>query len=680
MSAEYAIEVSAAMGGGETTNAQLDQMIQGLTGAGKGADFFQSALKMVSASLDQAKAASAAANGALSEGNAQYRQLEKAANMAAKAVERAGSKGAVDPELTANAHRADAALQGYAHTLKSLEQNAAAATKGEAAFATQLANVKKLAGHVDKTLAGSAEATEKLRGGLQSVPGPIGKIGSALLAPVQGFQKLSAQMGSSNALMLLAGTAAAGAVVGIVALTAALIAGTIAIAAWAVGLADSNRNAKLNKEAAEALVPGLVELRGDFAAIGKETGASGAEMRAWVKQLDAAKVKAEDLPGALRAVALSSAALGQEGVGEFFDQLKASKGAVGELSASVSNKLGGIVAKQMRGLDAQAKAFKGNISSLFGGLNIDPVLAGLERLVGLFDQTTVAGQTIKFLFESVFQPLIDQADKAALVVEAFVVGFLIGLTKLYIAIKPAIKAVSEFLGFKDTSLIDTLDFAKTAGELIAPVFVGIVGIFGLLAVAVGLAIAPVVALSAAAYALIGAVVAVGAAVLGGFMSAWQAVKEFFAGLDLAKIGADMMAGLALGISNAAGAVLGAITGVVGDAIGTAKSLLETHSPSKVFAEIGGYTGEGFAQGVEDSSADAQAAMTDMVDPAPAAAKAGARVPAGGGSSGKGGANFAGAQFTFNGVEGAEDAISRFRELLTLAQEGDLAALGGGEAL
>jgi hypothetical protein len=306
MSAEYAIEIAASMPAGEVTNAQLDTMIQGLTGAGKGADFFQTAMRQVSASLDSAKAASAAASASLAEGNAQYRELEKAANMAAKAVEKAGAKGAIDPKLSAESARADAALQGYSRTLRALEQNAAAATKGEAALAAQLANVRKLASHVDKTLAGSAEATEKLRGGLAAVPGPVGKIGASLLAPVQGFQKLAAEMGAGNAAMLLTATAAAGLVVGLIALTAALVAGTIAVAAWAVGLADGKRSAALAQEAVEAMNPAIAEAAPLFGAITKETGQTTTELNGLVKSLKAAKVSAEDMPDALRVGGLPS--------------------------------------------------------------------------------------------------------------------------------------------------------------------------------------------------------------------------------------------------------------------------------------------------------------------------------------------------------------------------------------
>ena len=57
-----------------------------------------------------------------------------------------------------------------------------------------------------------------------------------------------------------------------------------------------------------------------------------------------------------------------------------------------------------------------------------------------------------------------------------------------------------------------------------------------------------------------------------------------------------------------------------------------HSPSKVFAEIGGYTGEGFARGVDDSTGQAQSSLANMVDPTAAADKAAGSVSVGGKTS------------------------------------------------
>ena len=697
--AAYAIDIAASMPGGAQTIDELDELTAKLMGGGKGAEFFSDAITGVTTDLAAARAAQTAANVALGEGNQMFRQLEKAALKAAAAEEKAALSGKLDPSMAREAVQTKAALDAYSQTLRGLEGYAAAANAEEARLAKTLTNLKTLSGHVDKSLGSQAESTEKLRGALSSVPGPAGKVGSALLGPVQGFQKLSAEMGAANAAMVIGAAAAVAVAAAIVAVGVAAVGAVVGIAAWAIGLADVNRNAALSQQAVEALDPQIAALSGSYAALTDETGQSAAALNGLVKQLKDAHVAAADMPDALRAAALAETALaGNGGASSFIDDLKAGKVAVGELAAATQAKFGGIVAKQMLGLDASSARLHKNIGDLFGGLNIEGALGGLRTLVDLFDKNSAAGQAMKFLFETVFQPIIDQAQNAAYFVEAFVLGFLIGMTKLYIALKPAIKAVGEFFGFEDTSLADGLDLAKMAGEYIAPVFVGIVAIFGALVVAVALAIAPFVALSAAAYALIGAVVALGVALVGGFMSAWTAVTDYLSGIDLAQMGTDLIMGLVNGITGAAGAVVGAVTGAVGGAIDSAKKLLGIASPSKVFAEIGGYTGEGFAAGVEDSTPDAQAAMAGLVEPpdaqdvplSPLGAPSLNQAPSGkqtdqvsasgergGSSKGAGARILEGATLQFFGVKDAEHGASMLEEALTRFYEGQALAIAGG---
>ena len=50
------------------------------------------------------------------------------------------------------------------------------------------------------------------------------------------------------------------------------------------------------------------------------------------------------------------------------------------------------------------------------------------------------------------------------------------------------------------------------------------------------------------------------------------------------------------------------------AINAAKSALNINSPSKVFMQIGEYTGAGFVKGIEHSETSVQKAMNRMVQP------------------------------------------------------------------
>jgi len=65
----------------------------------------------------------------------------------------------------------------------------------------------------------------------------------------------------------------------------------------------------------------------------------------------------------------------------------------------------------------------------------------------------------------------------------------------------------------------------------------------------------------------------------------------------AELGVQLMHGLARGITNALGAVKSAVTGAGDQAIGWFKDKLGIHSPSRVFAELGGFTMAGLTQGL-----------------------------------------------------------------------------------
>lgn len=79
------------------------------------------------------------------------------------------------------------------------------------------------------------------------------------------------------------------------------------------------------------------------------------------------------------------------------------------------------------------------------------------------------------------------------------------------------------------------------------------------------------------------------------------------------IGKDIINGLIKGITAMTANAIQSITGVVDGVVNKAKSLLGIHSPSRVFKQIGLWTGEGMAIGLDDSSAKVNKAMSDIGD-------------------------------------------------------------------
>lgn len=77
---------------------------------------------------------------------------------------------------------------------------------------------------------------------------------------------------------------------------------------------------------------------------------------------------------------------------------------------------------------------------------------------------------------------------------------------------------------------------------------------------------------------------------------------------LARIGAQAIAGFIGGILSMARRAAAAAASVIGGAIGAARNVLESHSPSKVFEEMGRWSMEGFAIGIQGNQSEIKAAF------------------------------------------------------------------------
>lgn len=89
-------------------------------------------------------------------------------------------------------------------------------------------------------------------------------------------------------------------------------------------------------------------------------------------------------------------------------------------------------------------------------------------------------------------------------------------------------------------------------------------------------------------------------------AATQFAKSLINGLAsiprrVASIGSNIIQGMVKGVTGAAGKLIDAVKGAVGNAIEGAKNLLGIHSPSRVFRKIGQYTMQGAALGVDDDA-------------------------------------------------------------------------------
>jgi hypothetical protein len=672
----YVIEIAAEMTGTETIS-ELDELTATLTGAGKKSDDFQRAVKRLTSDLDAAKAASAASTAALAAGNDQYKILERDAIRAGKAVEKAQGKGLFDARAIRAAHEANAALDGYSKTLKGLEGNAAAATAKQDKLVKVLGNVNKIGGHADARAQALNQKFEKMQAAVSRLPGPLGRIGGQLVGSAKGAHGMSvAFSGAQVATLALAAGVLVG-VAAVVALTAVMVAGVVAVTGFAVAQADAARSARLSREAFAALSAETAAGVDSFDAISAATGLADAELVSLTKQLRTAGVTAADMPEALRAAALAERALGAGGAGEFITRIKDGTESVREFARTAEDSFGGIVADQLRGLDAQTARLSKLWKKLFSGINVEPFLDALEVLVGMFTRLNPLADAFGGAVEGAINPIGPMALRAAYAVEAFALGFAIQLTKLYIAVKPALKWLGELFGMQDDGTTDTF---KKLGEIAGVVALVFGGALAAAIAVVGVVLAPVIL----AFTLLGfaiyETIRIAGLLLSGLISLGTTIVNW-----ATTVGVDLMMGLVNGITATVGAVVQAVSNAVGSAITAAKEVLGIASPSKVFAEIGTNTVAGFTGSVDDGAADAQSSMADLVSAnpsavaAPAAQAPGAGAPAGGGKGAGKSFDFAGATFTFNGVANAEQAKDMFSEMLTRLLEGDADSLNGAPA-
>ncbi|MFA6619416.1 MAG: hypothetical protein WCT23_10160, partial [Candidatus Neomarinimicrobiota bacterium] len=445
------------------------------------------------------------------------------------------------------------------------------------------------------------------------------------------FVDLNEKFGRGTSIAMVAGFGLARVVTSVVGafvkLAAGIAVGIAAIASFAFVSSNAARSLALTREAAEILTPALRGL--PWREVTDATGIAEARLRDLAKTLIDVKVSTADMPMALRAIATAEAALGQGGADKLVADLKAGKISAAEFADTIVTKFGGVVARQLLGLEAQGARFKRNVGDIFN-FDIDPALEGLATLVAMFDKNTSTGRAFRKATKGIMDPIITNAKAAAYVVEAFVLGLSIGAVKIYIAVKPAITKVAELIGIDPSKwkLESVLSAAATAGELVASAVLVSLGVIALFGAAIGVVAGVIGGLMVAASLASVAVIVFGARLLAGGVSAAKALGSVVAGAvgvvtgavaSFVTAGADIVAGIVKGLLAGGPAVIAAITGVVGGAIATAKKLLGIASPSRVFGGIADDTVEGFTSHVDAGTDAAHAAVAELVrPPAPAA--------------------------------------------------------------
>jgi len=687
---QFAIDVAAEMTGGAVTIGELDQIASKFTGAGSASKTFDAALVQLSNEMTGAAAATAALDADVAAAARSVQQAEsRLGSLEASAREAARANGDVVPEsMAAEIRQATAALAQERAQLDGLEADAKRAAAAQARLGRAHMNVTRIQQRHRDRLGDLTRDLSTFRGALGDVGGPLGRLGEQVMKPAQAFVDLQEYMGAGVAVATVAVVGFAAVAAAIVAVGVAAAAAVAGVAALGFALADSARNAQLNLDALAALDPALAGLGGTMRDVGAVTTVSDADMIKFARGLRDAKVSAADLPQALRAVATAESAIAGQG-DAVIAKMKEAKGSVSDVATEVQQKFGGIVEQRMLSLDTQAATLQRNLGRLFGGLEIEPALQGMSRLVALFDENSASGKALKAAFEAIMQPLVDAVEYALPIVEAAFLGIVAGGLEVYIKIKPAFEKLGELLGDTSTD-VDWLETAFQAARIATIAVAGTIAVLaGALVVVIGYMIGTARQLGLLAYY---AGYAAGA-LLDGLGGALSSVADYVqSALDslyemvsaAARVGTDLITGLADGITAGAGKVMSAMTGAVGGAIAAAKRQLGIASPSKVFLEIGGQTAEGMAIGIDDGAGQVQSSMADMASSESVedlaahgvASSAGASSAASSAASQSGPmVDMRGAVITFEGLADAPSGIEEFGEMLTRVLRGDAIMVG-----
>lgn len=678
--AQFAIDIAANMQGGAASIAELDALTEKLLAGGKNSDVLGRGISAVSKQLDLAKATASAARAELEGVQKTFAGLEREAKSAESAASKyAANAGNLKSEFDLNhlaklrteAARARSALESHSTILGKVRERSRLANAAEDQHANTLANLQKLNAHVNGAFARRAETLAKVQAALTQTGGPLGMFAGRIVGAAKASDELTGALGASRAQMIMGITLAVGMTAAVVALTVALVAGGIALTAWAIKQADAARATNLTREALSTLHPEFAKLPIDD--LVSSTGLAEDRIYAMAESLRAAKVGAKALPDALRAAATAEAALGQDGVALLQKRMAKTGQSVKATAKTIEQQFGGIVQRKMLGLDAQSARLERNLRGLFEGVDIEPVLRGMSILIGLFDETTATGKALKFLIGGIFDPLFENGERAAQVVEAFALGVAIQLVNLYILAKPLIRKIKDLFGLDDgdAAFAKGLDMAEIAGRALAVTAV-------ILTAALVTLGGTLLLLTAAPVAVVAAFMALGYGIAAGIdwaIGKLGELADWFRNASWGDIAKEMIAGFVNSLLGGAPMIINAVTGVFSDAVDAAKRVLGIHSPSKVTGEIADNTADGFINQMDRRAPEAHAALESAVAPQISKGSAADRGIGGSGTR-RGRPLFENNTFNFYGVRDAEDAESRFEDLLTKAFEGDAASLSG----
>lgn len=283
----------------------------------------------------------------------------------------------------------------------------------------------------------------------------------------------------------------------------------------------------------------------------------------------------------------------------FSGQVKLDAG-LQSLRKTIDKRFAEINAKKALDINVQVTRMRENFQRLTRDVNLEPLAKGVKIIADNFDESTVTGSALHDVVTRVGDVISETFGEKAPLVHKFVQGVEIAGLTFAISLLKMRKSFNDTFGSVDTSGIDLVKTSMTAGTIAAGFFGG-----ALLNVREALALTKGVAEA----------LDISKPLLNGY----HAIRD----LDWKGLGADIVKGILGGLAAGPSLVADAVTKIGTAAKDEFKSALGIHSPSKVFAEYGESTAEGYSKGVERSLPSVQGSVDKLAGPAPSSGSTGA---------------------------------------------------------
>jgi hypothetical protein len=439
--------------------------------------------------------------------------------------------------------------------------------------------------------------TQSLASTMRGLPGPLGNV-------VGRFESLSGLLGSG---------VFAGGLLAIAAAAVAVIAGvgalTVALVRFAIAHGDARRAEALHLEGLIELRRGMGQtidtangLQATFDRVARGSALSRDRIASIGEEFYRARLRGDQLSGALQAYSTIEAAVGQAGARPWRARIiaMARAGRAAEANAMAERRFGALARRNALGLTVQMDKLHENLGALFDGIKVEGFLEALHTITDLFSQNTETGRALKTIVDVLVQPLIDQITMGAPLIKQFFKGLVIGALLATIAVLALKNKLTELFGGQTIEGVSAMRVALWGG-------VAVMGALVLAVVAAAAAIGFLVAGFVAGIAIFAVFPSLVVGAIYGLYRLVRAAVEY----DWSALGRSIVDGMIEGVRSSAGRFTQQLRILATDAVHTVMGAFDSHSPSRVFAQIGMTLPQGLAQGVERAAPIAVGAVDDM---------------------------------------------------------------------